>query len=64
MPDLVSFQSCDPNCAAMASLNLKGCMVIDDDFEGYPKVNNALVNLPPPNLETIVHCQASASAYI
>jgi hypothetical protein len=22
----------------MASLNLKGCMVIDDDFEGYPKV--------------------------
>jgi len=22
---------------AMASLNLKGCMVIPDDFEGYPK---------------------------
>ena len=22
---------------SMASLNLKGCMVIPDDFEGYPK---------------------------
>jgi hypothetical protein len=35
-PISIHFQTAELS-PAMASLNLKGCMVIPDDFEGYPK---------------------------